>query len=1149
MKKLIAVVLALSFGVAAAQTPRSRWGRNQSGNRRRGTPTKELAPRAPATPLPVFVGRRGVATINEMMMQPPAFSYGSSINVWVLKDEFRQIREIAVTGHADSSTCRRVSSQVMSLFFDKEKEPEDLFVAGAAHLVDHGNLGKREALLKQTIVKEFVAAQREQWAAELIVKLLERSAGEGDADKSALAKAREALAAAQRRVRDLSADPLVQQYLHESGSAEAINAFVSEVRKFSSENGLVNVREIPFEPIEQARARVAAAAKSSQGQVISFEDLLQASGTREAPLFTPVLTVPGGRPVELRIPFARLQTANFNEAQRNNRDEVEQAIVGNANDRLAVFKKTREQDLQTQTACSKLSAQESSKIITLPEICTPEGICYKTDKPERITMKEYCTVRVPLNLKKVSKWIERTKELLKSIQDDADRKDGSRILEFHYDTLVDSMLRDWRLPVPRSQVAFDRWRGAARGPVWGLLNAQLSRQGIAPDVMGGEQMVFSVQVDGSELVVRPIHVIDMARSVLVADPASGATRVLDAWSMRSETTTVTASDHAPQVEGLVSESIRLLDAGDTGGAETRIAAAFSRNPAAAFRRVEREWLGQFPDTHEQLLKIQESLKPLVEALEWREALEKLRSDPSAKEDIREDIDGFHAFLESYPKAPVDYYLDFALRLASYLAIWQNELNKHQQLPSKPFVPVSDWNVLLAYLPRESGPSLSWAIGQNSSGDGDGVGGGLGPGTPSRASRQKLEAYLSSRGYKGRRLQKAVDAWQSVRVSAAGNSSYLEAQARLSLVLLADPVPMIREALETVIKREPTYWAAAMQARGIPQERSQEWTHAESATQRVLTLFEEEAQLLARLEDALRKSNSSLAAADSLSTEGSPNLDRLLPFIDAAVGDGRTGSSPAFRAPQQTVKLFIQQHKAMDMLTRLQNASYLRSGSEELLVIARSRISSSESLEAFRDAIPLRANLWFESGNYLKALDTLLTPEVPIALYSPTVSWRALPGDAATKPLSVTARQEDSRIVFQALFDGGKKADVLALEGLAKADADALLKDFSEVPEDSWSQYGRISDQILLTSIGLRPQLRELRDLLLGPKLRTLLVKSMVYGRNAPGVDLVQPPEGITTLQRTVATIDRVNGDQGRNYQIPSLDEVKKAANAKTKTGQ
>jgi hypothetical protein len=684
-----------------------------------------------------------------MMIQPPAFSYGSSINVWILKDQANKTREIAVTGHADSATCRRVSGQVMSLFLKKEREPEDLFVAGAAHLVDHGDQGIRELLLRHKSVREFVAAQRELWAADAAVDLLAKNAGEGDTDQSALSEAREARASAQRRADEMRADRLVEAYLRESRSAEAVDGFVSEVTEFSRENGLINVREVPYELIEQARARIAASS-SSQAEVISFEDLLKSSGTREAALFTPMLTVPGGRPVELRIPLASLHTAHFNEAQRNNRNEVTQAIVGNAHDRLEVFNKAKERYRQTQATCNKLSAEALRKVVVLDRICTREGVCVMRDKPIRMTQREYCMVTIPLNLELVNEWIGNTKELLKTIEEDAEREGDSRILGFDYNTLVDSMLRDWRLPVPRSQAAFDSWRAIARGRVWNLLNAQLSRLGIAPDAIGGEQLVFSVQVDEGELVVRPIHVIDMARSVLVVDPASGATCVLDAWSMRYEIPVAMAPAYAsPEVEGLVRESIRLLTTGDVDGAEARITAAFSRDPAAAFRRVEREWLSQFPDTHEQLLKIQESLKPLVEAIEWQEGLEKLRSDPSSKEDPREEVDAFHAFLESYPKAPVDLHLELALKLTGYLAEIQNDLNKRRQLPAKPLVPLSDWDVLLAYVPRGSGPGLRLFAGQTPSGDGNGAGAGLVPGTPPRARGQKPEAHLGSRGYKGR----------------------------------------------------------------------------------------------------------------------------------------------------------------------------------------------------------------------------------------------------------------------------------------------------------------------------------------------------------------------------------------------------------------
>jgi hypothetical protein len=1128
MKKFLALIVALSLTSASAQTHRGR--RGQTSSRGRGATAQKTAP-IPQTPLPVFLSRRGAATINEMMIQPPAFSYGSSINVWLLKDRTNKTREIAVTGHADSATCRRVSGQVMSLFMDKTKEPEDLFVAGAALLVDRGNENKREESLMKKSVQDFIKAEEELWAATEVLKIKMKSPAEGKEAKTAVEQAQEELIKAQLRVEALIADPEVQKYMLENDSAQAINDFVSQIRKFSRENGLVNIREIPLELVEQARARVTQMASSRQAQIVSFEELLKASEMPEAALFMPMLTVPGAHPVELRIPLASIRTANFAEAQRNNRNEVEQVIVGNAKDRLEVFKAKKAQNLRAQALCNRLSEEELRQPVVLPEVCTPEGFCFKSDKPETITREEYCKVRLPLNLKVVNLWIKHTNELLDRIEADAERKDGSRIEEFDYGTLVDSMLRDWRLPVPRSQVAFDTWRAVARGPVWRLLNTQLTRMGITPNVIGGEQMVFSVKVDRQMLVVHPIHVIDMARSVLVADPAVGATHIFDAWSMRSQSVALTtATDPSNHTRALVTDSLRLLAAGDRKGAEAQIAAAFSSDPATAFRSVEREWLQQFPDTRPRMLAIQESLKPVVEAIEWKEGLDSIvKADPLSKEGLREEVDAFRAFLESYPRVPVDLHLIFALKLAGYLADLQNDLNKRRQSPSPT---LTEWDVLQAYVPREADNSIDLFGAPK-----------LGP-----VNRQVLEKYLIGRGFKGRRLHRAVDDLLNIqaKISGSGDNTYLEARSRLSQALLADPAPLIRDALQVVMNREPTYWAAAVATQGLPKEGSLEWKAADEATKRVLSLFESDAQFLARLEDQLRKSYSGTTAADILSEGRKVDLSQSLSFINAAVGDGRTGSSPAFLAPQQTVKLFIDQQRAMDLLTRLQNASNLRSGSEQLLAIARARIEGREIPEAFRDAIPLRANLWFESGNYIKALDALIPMQVPIALYSPTLSWQTLPGDAVHKPVSVAARLEGSRVIFEATFAEQKKADVLVLDNLAPADAEALQKDFSENSEQMWSEVGKVSDQILLASVTLRPSLRELRDLLLSAKLRTLLVKSMVYGRNAPGRDLVQLSNG-TASERVVALVDQVNGDGGRTFQIPSLNEVKQLA--KTKVGQ
>ncbi len=1145
MKKLLALTLILVFSTAHAQTPRARRPRPRPNR-----PASSAVPApggtrtaTPAIQTPVFLTRSGAATIREMMIQPPAFSYGSSINVWLLKDRLGRTREIAVTGHGDSATCRRVSGQVMTMFLEKNKEPEDLFVAGAAHLVDRGDSAKRKLLQEKASVKNFIEAQRQLWLTQMLVNLREDAPGEETDEQTSLGSARAELLALEQRVEGLRADPLVQEYLRESRSADAISEFVKEVKRFSRENGLVIVREIPLEPVEEARTRIAAAATSASAGVISFNDLLDDPDAPEAAMFTPVLTIPGGRPLELRIPLASLNVSTFQEARRNNRDDVEQAIIGNARQRLAIFNESKQVALRAQARCEKLSPAELREIVILNEVTTAEGVKTIADKPVKMTREEYCKIQVPLNLSIINEWIGRTKQLVKSVDADARRQDGSRIVEFNDTTLVDSMLRDWRLPVARSQAIFDAWRGAARGPVWNLLVAQLSRMGVATDILSGEQMVFSIRVAGPELVIRPLHVIDMARSVVVVDPAAGATRVVDAWSLRSMTSPAATSPagDATGVRELVRDAVNQLAAGDREKASAQLAAAFSRDPGLAFREVEREWLGQFPDTRQRLLEMQRELRPIIEAIEWREGFENMKGSPTAKEDLREEIMSFMTFLESYPKAPVDLHLIFAIKLASNIAAFQNELDKQRPsaLAAQP-AQVTTWEVIEAHSQPEAGVGI----------------GGNGLGWSSQRSkalaaarlkrRQQIEAYLRKRRYEGARLTKALNLWMNIESSeyspsSAGPSRYIESRKILSSILLADPAPILRKTLQLVKERDPAYWAEARKAADLPKERSTVWEAAERATQRELTLFEAQAQVLARGEEGLRKSRWGAEAADYLWSTRNPNLRSLLSVIDAAVGDGGTGSSSAYVGPQQTVKLFLGQGKGMDTLTRAQNAASLQIGSETLLSIARSRISRDDIPEPFRDAIPLRARIWFESGDYLKALETMLAKAVPIALYSPGMSWESLPGDATQRPLAVKARQEGRRIVFEATFKGDKKADVLALNDLSAADAEALLKEFSKTSEQSWSEYGKVSDQILLTPIAIRPALSKLRELLLDPQLRLLLMKSMVYGRSAPGDEIVRLPQGATALDRTVAILDQVKGDQGRDYRVPSLDEVKQAA--------
>lgn len=1130
MKKLLALTLVCAFGVAHAQTPRRR-----PTPPARRTPAAPAAPAAPSVKAPVFLTRSGPATIKELMIQPPAFSYGSSINVWLFVDEKLRTREIAVTGHGDSPTCRRVSGQVMTMFLEKNREPEDLFVAGAAHLIDRGDSSKRLLLMERESVKKYIDAQRELWVAETFAGLREESPGEGSEEDSSLGDARKALEDLQRRVEALSADPSVREYLRESRSAEAIDEFVKEVTRFSRENGLVVVHRVPLAPVEKARARIVAAAGSGSASVVSFEDLLGEANTPETALFTPVLLVPSGRPLELRIPLARLSVSAFDEARRSNLDETEQAIVGNARQRLATFKKARAEALRAKARCNKLTPAEKGEIVTLSKSTTPEGDDLIEDEPVKMTMEEYCQIQVPLNLRLVNGWIGRTTGLLKRIEEDTRRKGGSRILEFNNTTLIDSMLRDWRLPVARSQEAFDSWRAAARGPIWSLLAAALRLQGVSPEAVGGEQMVFSVQVSGPEVVVRPLHVIDMARSVVVVDPAVGATRVIDAWSMRS----VAATDGAPSPAAVgerVKSAISLLVAGEREKARSQLAAAFSRDPGAAFAAVEREWLGQLPDTGRRLSEMQRELKPIVEAAEWKEAWGQLRGDPRTKEGLRERLISFQSFLESYPKAPVDLHLRFAAELAAIMAGLQNKYDKRS-------TPTTAWEIIAAHSRPETPVGLSLVE--------------LSRGTPlgktiaakRQARRKEVEGLLRKEGHEGERLKQALALWMEIEGAEYSltptTNRYIMARKILSSIILADPAPILRKTLQTVRERDPGYWSEAIKVAGMPEELSKEYKAANLATQRELTLVELNAQVLTRMHDGLRKGYWGSLAAGYLWTTRRPNAASLLPVVEAAVGDGSTGSSASYVAVKQKLQQIIEHNLPMTTLTRVQNAASLQTGSEALLGVARARAERGATLEPFREAIPLRARLWFESGDYQKALETLLAADLPVALYSPGMTWESLPGDSTQRPLAVRARLVGSRVVFEATFEEGKKADVLALNGLSAADAHSLVKQFADDEERFWRDYGKVSDQILLSPVRIRPALLGLRELMLSEQL--LLMKSMVYGRSAPGEEFVQLPQGGIGIGRELTNVDKVEGDQGREYKVPTLEEVKRAAAEKIRS--
>jgi hypothetical protein len=1073
-----------------------------------------------------------------MMLEPPSFIYGSSITLWTVRDDDNQIREIMVTGHADSTTCRRVSGLVMGSFLEKNRESEDFFVAGAAHLVDSGSAQQRAELLKLPEVDEYDKLERQRDLVKALMLYFGETPGVGTEGKSAIEDTRERLKAAEERLAELEKNPSVQEFLWQSRSADALAALAREADKFSAGNGLVAVRNIPSRVLDEAQKRVADASVGKGGPVVAFADLLEGD-TKEAVLITNQLTVPEGRPLELRIPLARMTVASFNEARRNNRDGLEQAIVGNARQRLTVYNDSKQSMLEQQQLCENLTPEQRKEIVVLEEVTTREGVTYRPDKPKSMTRETYCKIQVPLNLTLVNHWTERVKELLKTVQEDARQKSGGRLQEFNYTTLIDSMLRDWRLPVARSQAGFDAWRKEIRRPVWTSLQAQLASKGVTPQLLAGEHLVFSVQIAGNELIVRPLHIVDLARSILVADPKAGATRLVDTWSEREwRQPDQIAAGGADSTGDRVRQAVRTAVGGNADEARDGLADAFSQDPPGAFRALEAEWLKLFPDTRESLQTLSKTLQPRIEVAEWQDAFNRLTERPEYKESPSEYLVAFDDMLRSYPKAPVDLHLELALAVAGAIAELQNGIDRQFSLPGRgPAHQAAPWDVLQAYAkPPQAGeqrkePAFSLDSPLDDS-----------PATSSDASarRREIEKLVRESGITdARQVQTMADLLEHSDAA----DPYQGGRKLLALKILTDPAPMIRKHIQEVQRTAPEYWAMAQKVRDLPKERSRDWRNADAITERPLTAFEYAASDATRLQETVQKAHWGYLAADYLWTTPVPNLSEVLQVVRCGIGDGRTGSTSAYLGPESTLKLFLRQRRALDSLTRVQSAASLEFGADALIALARAREASSTEAGPFRDSIPMRARMWYESGDFHKAIEALFPNRIPIALYDPAIRWEPLEGDAVTKPARVTASRQEDRIVFTATLpgkDGGTviEAPVLGIYGLTPAAADGLIAEFEKVPSERWSELGKVSDQILLTPVSLPPAARSVRDSILEERQRLQVTKAMVYGRSGPGEELLGAPPKL--LLPPPAVTDEVLPGGRAELKIPALEEVKQS---------
>ena len=334
-------------------------------------------------------------------------------------------------------------------------------------------------------------------------------------------------------------------------------------------------------------------------------------------------------------------------------------MIGDASNRLARQNEQLVNANRSLETCTHLSRKELERDVTLDRTCTDDG-CFKSDKPETMKWRNYCARILPDNKDRIEKRIEFTKRQIAEIEADK-AQSGGKIDAMNLSTMIDSMLRDWALPVGRSQEAFDAWRRDERAPAWGSIRTGLRKQKVRPEVLKGEALLFQVSRDNEQLSVKPFRVVNLRRSVLVVDPNVGVTQVFDTWGARSSK----AGAAPPKIPALA-------QVGATGTSVPRevVADALGENPHDAIIQLLAAYAGKFASRKEQPA-VREELKDQVETLEYLEQMAQIDVDVMAatnKEQFEEklhNLSDLGRLQRSFGRAPPEHEIKTAM-LASWV---------------------------------------------------------------------------------------------------------------------------------------------------------------------------------------------------------------------------------------------------------------------------------------------------------------------------------------------------------------------------------------------------------------------------------------------------------------------------------------------------
>jgi hypothetical protein len=942
---------------------------------------------------PQFHKNRQAGDFIELLAVPPTSAYGSSINIWVYEDERHQPQEIFVTGHADRNTCEHISRLLFSTAIQKNVEPEDLLVAGAARLGRHENPAERQRLEHLDAIRNYTELERRRDLQETTLLLAQiRMLEPSKTGKSALAQITVELAATGKQLKAAEENPDVKAYLRETRSGVALPMLVREATRIEKESGLVHVHHIPQSVAMAVRERIRRAALNPAGSVVTFDDLLKKLGDNEAAVLVNTLQMGNARPLSITVPIEDLSAANFEEVRKLNRGDIESAMIGDARERLRFYAKKHDDVQQELKHCTTLSSKELDGKVVLAEHCTPEGICFHSEEPETMTRREYCEGRIPLNLRIVDRWAADADKLMQDINDDDKRANNSQAEAINHATLVDSMLRDWDLPVARDQRAFEIWRQERRRPVWRRIAKQLRQLKVDVETISGENVVFAVKASPTDVTIQPVQIVDLGRSVVVADPKAGATRIVDAWQRRELKASPAPKDRRLLAKTLLQNTFDDLQLPATAKtARDRFRQAFATEPRTAAAEVMNRWKSQFPSSNARLELVRVSVTSWAKVNDFTERFDKFSAAPEVKESPVIFLKGMRALLKANPEAPPEYHLLLAMRTAT-LIDWTSSDENTPQEKNRPF------DIITFYAAGRAAP------------------GGL-QGVIAKWEAESDTGAADSKALTKKRVEELVAAVKGhINLE---TDPFVLGRLKTAALIGEDPAAIIAEAVRTIRSQDADYWQRASAERGLPSESSAMEKRYEEETAHGRDPITREAITLVRVDDLLRAYDHALQAADSFFNGGTPQssddeearkkstqmIDEAVSHLEFTMHLKSIAGDEELLAMRKHLDDLKHASKVLDTLTRVELGTKIRIVAERLLLRARHLGDQAQPFAVFPEHRTLDARVEFENGAYDRAFAALFPPAVPVARSSPTLQWTTLAGDGPWDGAPIRTRVE------------------------------------------------------------------------------------------------------------------------------------------------